>query len=190
MLKRLLEWDRDAFVYLNSLGIEEYDRFWATITDIVTWVPLFIFFIILLFLKFPKREAWFKFLTIIGLIIFITAITHWTKISVARLRPNNTEEINTLIRILKSPTDYSFFSGHASSSFSITTLVFLFLKEKIKWAALFFIWPILFALSRIYVGVHFPIDIIVGMVVGILSGLLFYKIYNHFIVPYSTSTHP
>ncbi|MFD2099490.1 phosphatase PAP2 family protein [Flagellimonas iocasae] len=190
MFKRLLEWDRDTFVYLNSLGIEKYDGFWATITDIVTWTPLFILFLALLFLKFPKREAWFKFLTIIGLVIFITAITHWTKISVARLRPNNTEEINTLIRILKSPTDYSFFSGHASSSFSITTLVFLFLRKRIKWAVLFFIWPILFAMSRIYVGVHFPIDILVGTLVGILSGILFYKLYQRFILPDSASTRP
>ena len=190
MLKRVLEWDRDTFIYLNSLGIEKYDGFWSTITNIATWTPLFILFLLLLFLKFPKREAWFKFLTIMGLVIFITAITHWTKISVARLRPNNTEEINTLIRILKTPTDYSFFSGHASSSFSITTLVFLFLRAKLKWAVLFFIWPLLFAMSRIYVGVHFPIDIMVGAVVGILSGILFYKLYNRFILPYSASTHP
>lgn len=190
MLQRLLEWDRDTFIYLNSLGIERYDGFWSTVTDIATWIPLFILFVILFFLKFPKREAWFKLLTLIGLIIFITAITHWTKISVARLRPNNTEEINTLIRILKTPTDYSFFSGHASSSFSITTLMFLFLRKSIKWAALFFIWPILFALSRIYVGVHFPIDILVGMVVGILSGILFYKLHKRFISPDSRSVHP
>ncbi|MER3373494.1 MAG: phosphatase PAP2 family protein [Allomuricauda sp.] len=190
MLKRLLEWDRDTFIYLNSLGIEEYDGFWSAITNIATWIPLFILFLVLLFLKFPKREAWFKFLTIVGLVIFITSITHWTKISVARLRPNNAEEINALIRVLKSPTDYSFFSGHASSSFSITTLVFLFFKKKMKWVVLFFIWPILFAISRIYVGVHFPIDILVGAVVGILSGLLFYKLYNRFILPYSRSVHP
>ena len=190
MLKRLLEWDRDAFVYLNSLGIEKYDGFWSIITDITTWTPLFILFLVLLYLKFPIKEASFKFLTVLGLILFIIVITHWTKISVARLRPNNTEEINTLIRILKSPTDYSFFSGHASSSFSITTLFFLFFREKMKWAVLFFIWPILFAMSRIYVGVHFPIDITVGALVGIASGMLFYKLYQRFILPYSTSTHP
>jgi undecaprenyl-diphosphatase len=129
-------------------------------------------------------------LTVLGLAIFITVITHLTKISVARLRPNNTEEINALIRIIKTPTDYSFFSGHASSSFSITMLVFLFLRKKVKWAILFFIWPILFAMSRIYVGVHFPIDIIVGMVVGLLSGWLFYWLYQRFIAPYSASDHP
>jgi len=190
MLEKMLKWDRDTFVYLNGLGIEKYDVFWATVTNISTWIPLFILFLVLFYLKFSKKEAFYKFLTVLGLAIFITVITHLTKISVARLRPNNTEEINTLIRILKTPTDYSFFSGHASSSFSITMLVFLFLRQKVKWAILFFIWPILFAMSRIYVGVHFPIDIIVGMVVGLLSGWLFYWLYQRFIAPYSTSVHP
>jgi undecaprenyl-diphosphatase len=190
MLEKMLKWDRDTFVYLNGLGIEKYDFFWATVTNISTWIPLFILFLVLFYLKFSKKEAFYKFLTVLGLAIFITVITHLTKISVARLRPNNTEEINTLIRILKTPTDYSFFSGHASSSFSITMLVFLFLRQKVKWAILFFIWPILFAMSRIYVGVHFPIDIIVGMVVGLLSGWLFYWLHQRFIVPYSTSVHP
>ncbi|MBA4746091.1 MAG: phosphatase PAP2 family protein [Muricauda sp.] len=190
MLDKLLRWDRDAFVYLNGLGIERYDMFWSTVTNITTWIPLFILFLVLFFLKFSKREAFYKFLTVVGLAIFIALITHWTKISVARLRPNNVEEINTLIRILKTPTDYSFFSGHASSSFSITMLVFLFLRQRVKWAMLFFIWPILFAMSRIYVGVHFPIDILVGMVVGLLSGWLFYWLYQRFIAPYSMSVHP
>ncbi|MFT0716421.1 phosphatase PAP2 family protein [Flagellimonas lutimaris] len=190
MLEKLLKWDRDTFVYLNGLGIEKYDVFWATVTNISTWIPLFFLFLILFYLKFSKKEAFYKFLTVLGLAIFITVITHLTKISVARLRPNNTEEINALIRIIKTPTDYSFFSGHASSSFSITMLVFLFLRKKVKWAILFFIWPILFAMSRIYVGVHFPIDIIVGMVVGLLSGWLFYWLYQRFIAPCSTSDHP
>ncbi|MEE1962430.1 phosphatase PAP2 family protein [Allomuricauda taeanensis] len=190
MLEKLLQWDRDTFVYLNSLGIEKYDAFWSTVTNIATWTPLFVLFLVLLYMKFPKKDALYKFLTVLGLVIFVTAITHFTKISVARLRPNNTEEINTLIRILKTPTDYSFFSGHASSSFSIAMLMYLFLRAKLKWALLFFIWPILFTMSRIYVGVHFPIDIIVGTVVGLLSGWLFHALYKRFITPYSTSVHP
>jgi len=190
MLEKLLKWDRDTFIYLNGLGIEDYDVFWSTVTDFTTWIPLFVLFLVLFFFKFPKREALYMFLTVVGLAVFITLITYFTKISVARLRPNNTEEINTLIRILKSPTDYSFFSGHASSSFSITILVFLFLRKKVKWAILFFIWPILFAMSRIYVGVHFPVDIIVGTVVGLLSGCLFYGLYQRFIAPYLVSARP
>lgn len=180
MLKKVLLWDRDIFVYLNSLGIEKYDGFWSTITDITTWIPLYLLFIFLFFYKTSFRDGLIKVVTFIALIVFVLLITYITKNYVARLRPNNDLEINTLIRILKSPTDYSFFSGHAASSFSITLLVFLLLRKRYKWTILFFIWPILFATSRIYVGVHFPVDILVGVIVGLFSGFLFYKLHKVF----------
>ncbi|WP_010519205.1 phosphatase PAP2 family protein [Croceivirga radicis] len=178
MLEKILQWDRDTFVYLNGLGVDEYDGFWSTVTDIKTWIPLFLFFFVLMFLKYDKKEALLKTGTVLLLVLFITTITDLTKETVARLRPNNDEQINTLIRILRSPSDFSFFSGHASSSFAITTLVFLFLKKFYNWAVLFFIWPIFFCLSRIFVGVHFPIDIMVGALVGAFSGWLFYIVHN------------
>ncbi|WP_394975030.1 phosphatase PAP2 family protein [uncultured Croceitalea sp.] len=182
MLEKLLKWDRETFVYLNSLGIEQYDSFWSTITAITTWIPLYLLFVFLFFYKSKFREGLKKTVTFIALAVFIILATDLTKNCVARLRPNNDIEINTLIRILKSPTDYSFFSGHAASSFSITLLIFLMLRRKYKWAGLFFIWPILFSTSRIYVGVHFPLDIIVGVLVGTFSGLLFYLLYQKFLV--------
>lgn len=178
MLEKLLQWDRETFVYLNNLGIEQYDSFWSIITDITTWIPLYLLFILLFFYKSTFREGLIKVVSFIALVIFILLITDLTKNYVARLRPNNDLQVNTLIRILKSPTDYSFFSGHAASSFSITLFVFLVLRRKYKWTVFFFIWPVLFATSRIYVGVHFPLDIIVGVLVGILSGILFYSLYK------------
>ncbi|MFX0557353.1 phosphatase PAP2 family protein [Maribacter sp. CXY002] len=184
MLEWLLEWDRNTFVYLNALGIEQYDVFWSTVTKITTWIPLFIFFGVLIFRNFSNRQALFVILTVLIMVLFVTTLTDLTKEAVARLRPNNDEGLNTVIRILRSPTGYSFFSGHSSSSFSITTIVFLFLRKHIKWVGLFYIWPLLFALSRIYVGVHFPVDLIVGALVGIFSAWLFYRLYHILIVPY------
>lgn len=187
MLDRILEWDRDTFVYLNSLGIEQYDFFWSTVTKFPPWIPLFAVFLSLFFIKNPKREAISMILTLLVMVFFVTTVTDLTKQAVARLRPNNVEELNTLIRILRSPSGYSFFSGHASSSFSVTTLVVLFTRHHFKWVYLFYIWPILFAMSRIYVGVHFPIDLMVGALVGMLSAWLFYKLYLLLILPYLRS---
>ncbi len=189
MLKSLLEWDRDTFVYLNNLGIEEYDLFWTTVTNFPTWIPLFILFIVLIFKKYPKKEAVYVLLTIVAMILFVSSFTDIVKNYVARLRPNNTEEINTIIRILKSPNTYSFFSGHAASSFSITTIFVLFLRKRFKWVWLCYIWPFLFAASRIFVGVHYPVDIIVGTFVGVTSAILFHKAYARLIVPYLGLNH-
>ncbi|TDQ30734.1 phosphatase PAP2 family protein [Zeaxanthinibacter enoshimensis] len=188
MLKKILEWDRETFIYLNSLGIERLDGFWSFVTNITTWIPLYILFFLLILLKHRRKEALFMSLWIICLLFFVVFLTDVTKEFVARLRPNNEEEINTLIRILKSPTNYSFFSGHAASSFSITTLVYLFLKDKYKWVWLFFLWPFIFAFSRIYVGVHYPVDILVGTFVGTASAFFFFYMYNGFIGPYLASS--
>lgn len=189
MLDRILQWDREAFIYLNSLGIEQYDFFWSTVTKYPPWLPLFTGIIFLFFLKFTKRDAIVMILTLLLLVFVVGTFTDLTKNVVARLRPNNDEEINTLIRILRSPSSYSFFSSHASISFSVITLVVLFLRLHFKWVYLFYIWPVLFAISRIYIGVHFPIDLIVGALAGMFSAWLFYKLFQRLISPYLTSTH-
>ena len=190
MLEKILQWDRETFIYLNSLGVEQYDSFWFTITDFRNWTPLFLLFIYLFFRKFSRKKALAMIAMLLFLVVLITTLTDLTKEAVARLRPNNDEEINTLIRIIRSPTNYSFFSGHASSSFSITTLVVLFLRREFKWSWLFYIWPLLFVASRIYVGVHFPVDIIVGTFVGIFSALFVYLLYKRLTVPYLGLSHP
>ncbi|MEM9647950.1 MAG: phosphatase PAP2 family protein [Bacteroidota bacterium] len=177
MLEKLLKWDRDTFIYLNGLGTESYDAFWSTITEITTWIPLFLLFAVLFFIKFSGRTAFFQVLGMIALAGFITLATHLTKIWLKRPRPCNEDAINSFIRILKTPTDYSFFSGHASSSFALATMAYLLLRKRANWVWAFFLWPSLFAYSRIYVGVHYPLDIIVGAAVGSLSGILFYRFY-------------
>lgn len=190
MLERILQWDRETLIYLNSLGIEEYDHFWSTVTNIYTWIPLFLFFFVLIFWKYKRREAIFVTLTVLALIGFILVATDVTKGFFERIRPNNDEEVNQLIRILHHPSTFSFFSGHSASSFSITTLIVLFLRKRVRWCWVFYIWPLLFALSRIYVGVHYPGDIIVGALVGAGSAFLFYNLYTRIIVPYLGLTHP
>lgn len=190
MLERILQWDRETLIYLNSLGIEEYDHFWSTITNIYTWIPLFLFFFVLIFWKYKQKEAIYVTLTVLALIAFILVATDVTKGIFARIRPNNDADVNLFIRVLHNPSSFSFFSGHAASSFSITTLIVLFLRKRVKWCWVFYIWPLLFALSRIYVGVHYPVDIIVGAFVGAGSAFLFYYLYIRIIVPYKGLTHP
>ncbi len=184
MLKKLLDWDTDTLIYLNNLGVEQYDTFWSSVTNISTWIPLFLLFALLLFVKYPRKEALYRALTVILLAIFITVFTNLVKDGVGRVRPNNDEEINMLIRVLREPQSFSFFSGHAASSFSICTLVVLFLRKKTNLAWAFYLWPVLFAYSRIYIGVHYPVDILVGATVGSLTAYLFYLSYNRISTPY------
>mgnify|MGYP000052999538 CR=1 FL=1 len=184
MLNKIVDWDIDTLVFLNNLGSEQFDAFWVTVTQITTWIPLFLLFFILIFRKHSKRESFFMLLAILFTTVAVVIEMGVVKELVARLRPNNTPELNGLIRILKNPNDYSFFSGHASSSFAITTMVVLLIKRKYKWVWVLFLWPILFAYSRIYVGVHFPLDILVGIAVGLLNAMLFFWLYKKITKPY------
>ena len=178
MWERLAEWDRNLFVYLNNLGVENYDSFWIWITQITHWIPLYILFAILFFSAYHwKRALMVAFFTIItsAMTLLLTGIV---KTYVGRLRPNNEPLLVKLIRVLQEPHNFSFFSGHAATSFAVTTFVVLSLRKMYKWVYIFYIWPILFASSRIFVGVHYPGDILVGAGVGVLMAILFYQLYK------------
>ncbi|NKI30319.1 phosphatase PAP2 family protein [Croceivirga thetidis] len=180
MFDKLRKWDHDTFIYLNSVGIEEFDAFWSIVTNITTWIPLYLLIIWLFFFRLPRHQAINRILALIMLVVFVTLITLLVKEWVARIRPNNIGQFSPFIRVLKSPTDYSFFSGHASSSFAVATLTYLFLKGVYKWVWILFLWAIIFSLSRIFVGVHYPIDIIAGVLVGIASGWFFYFLFVYY----------
>ena len=188
MFDKLLEWDREIFVYLNGLGVDSTDTFWMVATEIVSWTPLFILFIVLILLEYPERGGVYRSLSVLALLLFVLMLTHFTKEFFERLRPNNEEQLQEVIRVLKEPGSFSFFSGHAATSFSITTLIFLFLRGRISGIWLFYLWPFIFSLSRIYVGVHYPFDILTGAVIGVALGFITHKMYNQFIGPYSDST--
>ena len=175
-LDTIIEKDKELFVYLNSLGVESWDQFWMIVTNQFSWIP---FFALLLFLVF-KAYGWKKSLLIMVvaalLVTFSDQFVNFIKDYFGRLRPNNDPAINEIIRILKRPKSFSFVSGHSTTSFAVTTFMILTLRNYYKYSFLILIWPLLFAYSRIYVGVHFPVDIFVGMLLGVLEGLIFYKI--------------
>ncbi len=175
MFERILRWDRETFIYLNNLGIEKYDTFWLIITQTVTWVPLF-FFILYLILKnygISKAKIVMKFYMIavfVGISLMLL-----TKYTIGRIRPSNIPELEELIRMLHSSQSFSFYSGHASSSFLIATFAVLVLRKFYNWVYVFYLFPILFSWSRIHVGGHYPSDLIFGAIIGTLLAFPFYK---------------
>ena len=185
-----MEWDREALIFLNGLGIEQYDGFWTFVTQISNWIPFYIFLFYLIFRFHPAKKGFIISITVLALLGFVLLATDLTKEWVERIRPNNDSEINHLLRVLRSPSSFSFFSGHAATSVSMTTLIVIFLRKRSKWVWLLFIWPVVFSLSRIYVGVHYPVDILVGILAGLLSASLFYYLYKRLIVPYTGLSHP
>lgn len=178
MLEKLLEWDRDTFLFLNGLGVEQYDSFWFTMTKFPPWIPLFALIIFLVFWKHPLKQGALAMAIYSLMILTVSTAIFYTKQWVGRLRPSSDPEINQLMRLLHTPSDFSFFSGHAAFSFSVAIMAVLLLRSRYKWILVILLWPLLFSYSRIYLGVHYPLDILVGALVGSSFAWVFYKVHN------------
>lgn len=177
MLEKLIDLDKKAFVFLNGLGSETFDSLWLIITKQIYWAPFFLLIFYLLFKKIGGKNL----LIVLGFIAVLILICDQTanlfKNSVQRLRPCNDTEINGFIRIVKTSSSFSYFSGHATNSMATTVFIFLIFKKYYKYAFLLFLFPLIFAYSRIYLGLHFPLDILSGYIFGGTFGFLFYKIF-------------
>jgi undecaprenyl-diphosphatase len=184
-LEQLIQLDKELFIFLNGLGSEPFDAFWLIITKQLHWTPFFVAVFYLLQRKIGWKNLGIILLFIAVLITFTDQITNLFKNHFQRLRPCNDEEISGIIRIVKSSKTYSFFSGHAANSMASTMFIFLLIRKYYKYTYLLFLFPLIFAYSRIYLGLHFPSDILTGYLFGGSLGFGFYKIYNHFFKKYN-----
>ncbi|MFA9186804.1 phosphatase PAP2 family protein [Flavobacterium magnesitis] len=178
MLDKLLSLDVQLLVYLNGLGSESYDGLWLFITKQTNWIPLFLILLYLIYKKIGGKQTLYVLLFISLLILITDQTTNLVKYGVQRLRPCNNPDIDSIIRIVKSSKSFSFFSGHASNSMAAAMFIYLLIKPYFKNTFLLFLWPLIFAYSRIYLGLHYPLDILSGYLFGMMTGLFIYRIYQ------------
>lgn len=175
-LEKIIEFDKELFIKLNALGSEPFDEFWMIVTNQFSWIPLFLLLFFLIFKAYGLKKGVVLVIVAALLVAFSDQFVNLIKNFFERLRPNNDPTLKTMIRSVKHAGGFSFVSGHSTTSFAVTLFMILTLKRYYKYPFLLLFWPFLFAYSRIYVGVHFPIDIFVGMLLGILEGYAFYRL--------------
>lgn len=181
MLENLIKKDQELFLYLNGLGTETWDGFWMFLSGKWSALPLYIV-LLLLALKFlGLKKTGVLLITIAFLITCTDQLSQFFKYGLERLRPCHEEEIFKYMRMVKSYCGgkYSFFSAHAANSMVVAAFFTHLFRKKVPFLGAFLIaWALGVGYSRIYIGVHYPADVIMGMLVGVLFGWLFYKLYR------------
>ena len=184
MLDRIKQIDTELLIFLNNLGNKSWDPLWVSITDKFTFLPLFILIIFFLFKKNGTKGLLVILLFISVLILFTDQFTNVVKDFTQRLRPCRLDELQGLLRDIDIRCGkYGFFSAHAANSISVTIFIINCVDESVKkfLKPVLILWVMIFSYSRIYLGVHYPLDTIFGLSFGIFSGFLFKYLYKYFI---------
>lgn len=168
------DWDTELFLWLHQGRMEAIATPMSIISSYTFWVFSFLIIVSILIKKDGKWGAIASLFALLG-IGTNSLVNNVLKEIIARPRPAFNEEISHLVDTLGHfQTNYSFFSAHSSNSFCLAVFTFLYFKNKyLRITAI--LWAFLVAYSRIFVGQHYPIDVIVGSLFGILTGTLTYK---------------
>jgi len=180
VLEFLKHIDTDFFLFLNGIHSEPLDVIMFQITNKVNWIPLYLF-LIFIAVKDLKRESIWLILGVILLILLTDLIVSGVmKPYFERLRPSRDPALEGLVHIVNEYRGgmYSFASGHAATSFCLATFMWLALSKVRSWIWILFLWAAVFSYSRIYLGVHYPGDILAGAAIGSLIAIAGYRMYT------------
>ncbi|VVV02516.1 MULTISPECIES: phosphatase PAP2 family protein [Mesonia] len=185
-MEELVKLDQELFLYLNNLGSETWDWFWVFITYKLSSIPLYAFLLYLLYKNYGLKPTIITVLLVAGLITCTDQLANVFKDYFQRPRPCKEDFIAEGRMLLDYCGSYGYFSAHAASSMALAFYLGNILKRWYKYAlvALVF-WAAVVGYSRIYVGKHYPGDVITGMLIGALFGFLFYKLQQYLVKRFS-----
>ena len=184
-MEELIQLDQDIFLYLNGLGTTTFDGFWMFITGKWNSIPLYALLLYLLYKK-TGIKATLITVCVVGLMIGSTdqLANLFKKVLFLRPRPCHEEVVYEAMRLVKSYCGgkYGYFSAHAASSMALAVFLGKVLKPHIKYLGGFLLtWAVIVGYSRIYIGVHYPGDVLTGMLFGVIIALLMYKLQQYLI---------
>jgi len=190
MLEPLLDFDRWLFLLINGAHTSWLDFIMKALSAPYTWIPLYILLPYLFFRNLSTKQA----LIAVALVLLCFLVTDRLSVLLfkdvfCRLRPSHEPSLEGMVHLLERRGGlYGFVSSHAANFFGLAMLCSLILRKKwLNWP--FFILVSLVGYSRVYVGKHYPLDVVCGALFGILTGWLIYKLHLY-ICSLSSTTNP
>lgn len=184
-MNTLAETDSQLFLFLNGLHADWMDKVMVLLTDMWAWFPLYLLLIYWAIRQYGKRCWWIILAVVLVVLCTDQLASHVCKPVFQRLRPCYNADFQDLIHLPKGMADgkYGFVSSHAANTFGIAAFLTPALRKYRPWTAIvLYLWAFISSYSRIYIGYHYPGDILCGALLGMLIGLILWKAFQLIVV--------
>jgi len=181
LIELLKQLDTNIFLSINGLHTSFFDGFMYAVSAKFTWIPLYISVLYILIKQWKKEAVWLILALVLCIVISDQVASGLLKHLVKRLRPSHVDDLRGLVHLVRDYSGgmYGFASSHASNTVGFALLSSLIMKQR-NYTFAIFSWAIITSYSRIYLGVHYPGDILGGALIGSLAALLCYWVLRRY----------